>query len=241
MRQGRNRALKEFGLADEMPFCPQEDEAEFLTAALAPCTVRKVDNELYKEKKRRLNSKAPNDVLEIDAMMIKALNRLLFAVEDCITLDTRVKLNQAKAAQRNVLKTVRESKSKQLFKQKVLDETQQRTRARRNAIQREVQQKIDETAAAAVASRKEELRERRRPKRKGIYDDVERDFLRISQLQKETEDDIYHRRMVRKKAQVERKRRDRNESIKESLRTLREGMDQLDSAASAMLNRRVLY
>ena len=67
---------------------------------------------------------------------------------------------------------------------------------------------------------------------------AEQEFNRITRFEDEESEKKFNEKRVARRAQVCKARRDHRDDVKKSLATLRRGMDQLDSAADAMLSRR---
>jgi aminopeptidase N len=238
MRQGRDRALKEFRLVDEMPFCRAEGDIEEITSALNNVMVRRVDQGLLQAKRRRLASRKPLDQKEIDDVIVKALMRLSGAVQDCMAYEHQADVVTRTATSRRISRTVRDSKAKQLFRRKVLEETQTRTMLRQKRIERDIEAKVNEAAAAAVATRKEEVRSNKRERDRKLLSVAEQEFVRRVELNEEAAATKSRNRRIAKRASVDLKRREHRADVGQSLTTLRRGLDQLDSAADAMIHRR---
>jgi hypothetical protein len=238
MRQGRNRALKEFRLADEIPFCREEGDIEEITSALDNIQRRRVDQGMLQAKRRRLASKAVIESKEIDDVIVKSLVRLCTAVEDVFSYEHQADVVSRRACAQKVGRAARESKAKRIFRRKVLEETQQRTRLRQQKIELDIEAKMKEAAAAAIASRKEEVRSSKRERDRELLDIAEQEFVRNIRLDDEVAEKENKTRRIARRADVEIKRRQYRDDVDKSLKTLRRGMDQLDSAADAMINRR---
>ena len=238
MRYGRDRALQEFRLVDEMPFCKEEDGIEEITSALNNLMLRRVDQSMLNAKRRRLQSRKQIEPMEIDDVVVKSLMRLCNAVQDCFAMEHQASVVRTKATSRRIAKTARESKAKQLFRKKVLEETQRRTVMRQKKIEHDVEEKIKEATQIAIANRKEEARVQRKEKDRKLLDIAEQEFNRIARYEEEETDKIFKERRAVKKAQICKRRQEHRDDVSKSLATLRRGMDQLDSAADAMLSRR---
>ncbi|KAK8899518.1 hypothetical protein M9Y10_001834 [Tritrichomonas musculus] len=240
MRVGRNLALQEFRLADEMPFCREENGMEDITSALDHLMVRRVDINMLNNKRRRLSSKRQIEKKEIDDVVVKALMRLSNAVQECFSYDHQAKVVRNKATSRKISRNVRESKSKQIFRKRILEETQTRTLLRQKKIEHDVETKIKEATAQAIANRQEEMRARKKKSNKPMLDIAEQEFDRIARIEQEEELNRQKRNRISSKARVNEKRKRQRETVAQSLSRLRKGMDNLDSAADAMLNRRLV-
>ena len=238
MRHGRDRALQEFRLVDEMPFCKEEDGIEEITSALNNLMMRRVDQSMLNAKKRRIQSRKQIEQMEIDDVVVKSLMRLCNAVQDCFAMEHQASLVRTQATSRRIAKTARESKAKQLFRKKVLEETQRRTVMRQKKIEHDVEQKIQEATQIAIANRKEEVRAQRKERDRRLLDVAEQEFNRIARYEDEDAEKKFTERRVMKKARIDKKRKEHRDDVSKSLATLRRGMDQLDSAADAMLSRR---
>lgn len=238
MRAGRDRALQEFRLADEMPFCKEEGDIEEITKALDRLMVRRVDQSMLQAKRRRIQSKRVIEKKEIDDVVVKSLMRLCNAVEDCFAFAHQAAVVRNKAVTRKISKTARETKAKQIFRSRLLEETQTREKLREQKVDRELEAKIKEATAIAIANRKEEVRASKREKDRRLLDIAEQEFNRISQFEAEETDEKNRKRRIAKRAQVVQRRQEHRDNVSKSLSTLRKGMDKLDSAADAMLSRR---
>lgn len=238
MRSGRNQALEEFRLVDEMPFCPEESDLEELTSALDQLMVRRVDQNLLNNKRRRIQSRKTIEKKEIDDVVVKSLMRLCNAVQDCFTYEHQVKVIQKQATTRKIVRTQRESKSKQIYRKRILDEAQQRTKLRKVKIVNTVKNKIEEATAQAIAARQEEVRAQKKEKGHKLLEVAEQEFNRISEYEAETTEKKQQTRRVQSKARVSMRRQQHRDNVHQSIQTLRHGLDELDSAADAMLNRR---
>ncbi|OHT03633.1 hypothetical protein TRFO_28958 [Tritrichomonas foetus] len=240
MRRGRNIALQEFRLVDEMPFCPEESGMEDITSALDQLMIRRVDNSILNNKRRRLQSRKQIEKKEIDDVVVKALMRLSNAVQDCFAFEHQAKVVKNKVTSRKITRNVRESKSKQLFRKKILEETQTRTVLRQRKIQHDVENKIREATATAIANRQEEIRSSRKERSHNMLQIAEQEFERIARIEEEDALKKQRSNRISSKARVVEKRKVQKESVAKSLATLRRGMDNLDCAADAMLNRRLV-
>lgn len=240
MRAGRDLALQEFGLTEEMPFCPEETGMEDITSALDNLMVRRVDINLLNNKRRRLSSRKQIDKKEIDDVIVKALMRLTNTVEECFAYEHQAKIVRNKVTSRKISKNLRESKSKQIFRKRILEETRTRTKLRQYKIQHDVETKIKEATAQAIANRQEEIRAQKNKSKKGQLEIAEQEFHRIAQMEKEDELNRQKRNRISSRARVVEKKKLQRENVASSLRRLRRGMDNLDSAADAMLNRRLV-
>ena len=129
----------------------EEVRIEDLTSALDRVLSKRVDSQLLRGKKRRLQSRKPPDQKPIDDVIVKSLMRLTGVVEDCFTFEHQASLTQRKAVQRQVGRTVRESKAKQLFRKRILEETQARTKQRQMQIERTLETKIREIFIACLS------------------------------------------------------------------------------------------
>ena len=238
MRRGRDQALWEFHLVDEVPVCNEEVRIEDLTSALDRVLSKRVDSQFLRGKKRRLQSRKPPDQKPIDDVIVKSLMRLTGVVEDCFTFEHQASLTQRKAVQRQVGRTVRESKAKQLFRKRILEETQARTKQRQMQIERTLETKIRDATAIALANRREENRERTNKTDRMSLDVAEQEFQRIVQFEDDRSRARFERKRIAKKARICQKRRQHRDDVVRSLTELKKGLDKLDSAADAMLNRR---
>jgi hypothetical protein len=97
---------------------------------------------------------------------------------------------------------------------------------------------VNEAAAAAIATRKEEVRAEKKEKDRKLLSVAEQEFARQVELEEEEAAARNRNRRIAKRASIDLKRREHRADVAQSLRTLRRGMDQLDSAADAMINRR---
>ena len=238
MRSGRDRALQEFRLVDEMPFCKEEKGVEQITSALENLMMRRVDQQLLNAKRRRLQSRKTVEPKEIDDVVVRALQHLCNAVQDCFAMEHQAAVVRNRVTSRRITKTARESKSKQIFRKKVLEETQRRTVIRQKKIERDIEEKIREATAIAIANRKEEVKAQRKEKDKRLLEVAEQEFNRIVRYEDEKSEKKFNEERVAHHAQICKQRRDHREDVKKSLATLRRGLDELDSAADAMLSRR---
>lgn len=238
MRVGRNRALQEFRLADEMPFCKEEGDIEEITNALDHLMVRRVDQSMLQAKRRRIQSKRVIEKKEIDDVVVKSLLRLCNAVQDCFAFEHQAAVVRNKAVTRKITRTARETKSKQILRKRILEETQTRTMLRQQKIEHDIEEKIKEATAIAIANRKEEVRSNKREKDRRLLDVAEQEFNRIAQFEEEETEKKNRTKRIAKRAQVSQKRQQHRDDVSKSLATLRMGMDKLDSAADAMLSRR---
>ena len=238
MRRGRDLALREFNLASEVPVCEQECGIEELTSALDRVLMKRVDQGMLRAKKRRLQSKQPVQANPMDEILVKSLMRLCGAVEDCFAYAHQAAIVRNKATERRVSRAVRESKAKQLFRKKVLEETQLRTKQRQFRIEHNLEAKIREATAAAIANRKEEVRAQRRKRDNRLLEVAEQEFRRISQFEEDRSNRRFSKRRAAKRAQVSQRRVQHREDVAKSLAQLRKGLDQLDAAADAALARR---
>jgi hypothetical protein len=238
MRQGRNRALKEFRLADEIPFCREEGDIEEITSALDNIQKRRVDQGMLQAKRRRLASKPVIENKEIDDVIVKSLVRLCTAVEDVFSYEHQADIVSRRACAQKVGRAARDSKAKQLFHRKILEETQQRTHLRQQKMELDIEAKMKEAAAAAIASRREEVRSSKRERDRELLGIAEQEFARKIRLDKEAAERENKNRRIARRADIDVKRKQHLEDVDRSLKTLRRGMDHLDSAADAMINRR---
>jgi hypothetical protein len=238
MRQGRNRALKEFRLADEIPFCREEGDIEEITSALDNIQKRRVDQGMLQAKRRRLASKPVIENKEIDDVIVKSLVRLCTAVQDVFSYEHQADIVSRRACAQKVGRAARDSKAKQLFHRKILEETQQRTHLRQQKMELEIEAKMKEAAAAAIASRREEVRSSKRERDRELLGIAEQEFARKIRLDEEAAERENKNRRIARRADIDVKRKQHLEDVDRSLKTLRRGMDHLDSAADAMINRR---
>lgn len=238
MRKQRDLALQEFQLAEEMPFCAEEGELEEITAALSNIVVRRVDQNLLQKKKRRVGSTKVVEIKPIDESITKALMRLCNVVQDCIAVEHKISQNQKQIATMKVNRVARESKAKQIKRGRVLDEIQTRTRLRQDRIARDVQQKMQAAAATSIANREPGRKPDTRRQERETLRATENLYNDLYQLEKETDNQKRIRKSTARHEKAKSQLRREREIVDESIRTLRSGMDKLDSAADAALNRR---
>jgi hypothetical protein len=105
-------------------------------------------------------------------------------------------------------------------------------------IERGIEERIKEATAAAIATRKEEVHASKRERDRKLLDLAEQEFARRVELDNEAASEESKTRRVAKRAAVDLRRKEHREDVTKSLKTLRRGMDHLDSAADAMINRR---
>jgi len=238
MRQGRNRALQEFRLADEMPFCREEDELEEITSALNHVMVRRVDQSLLRAKRRRIQSRRQIENKEIDEVIAKSLLRLCNAVQDCFTGAHQAAVVRKRTTARRIERTSRESRSKQVVRKRVLQEAQMRTQMRQNRIERDLEAEIRKTTATAIATKQGEVQARKTDRGRRLLDVAEQEFDRIARLEEETTAAAFGRRCAIARQRTAQRRTAHREDVSRSMAALRRGMDHLDSATDAMLHRR---
>ena len=230
--------MREFNLANEVPICEQEYGIEELTSALDRVLMKRVDQGMLRAKKRRLQSRQPVQSNPMDEILVKSLMRLCGAVEDCFAYAHQAAMVKNKATERRVSRAVRESKAKQLFRQKVLEETQLRTKQRQFRIEHNLETKIREATAVAIANRKEVVRAQRKKKNTRLLEVAEQEFRRISQFEEDKSNRKFNKQRAAKRARISQKRVQHREDVAKSLAQLRKGLDQLDAATEAMLARR---
>ena len=177
---------------------------------------------------------------EIDDVVVKALMRLSNAVQECFAYEHQAKIIKTKVTSRRISRNARESKSRQLFRKRVLEESQARAMTRQNKIKHNVEMKIKEAAGTAIANRQEEMRTHRKEKKYDMLQIAEQEFDRIARLEEEEADKKQKRERISSKARCLEKRKIQKENVAKSLATLRRGHDNLDSATDAMLNRRII-
>lgn len=235
-RNQRNKALKDFNLVDEMPFCAEENDMEKITSYLDNVAIKRVDKNLLDNKKRRIQSKRRIERLEIDDVVVKALMRLTNAVTDCFTYERQANTAKQQATQRKVVKTVREQKANQLARQRLHEEMQRRTMLRQNMINRSVQERIKEEAVSAIKAKEEDALAQRQKANKKVLLIAEDNFERDMRDEADQIEEIQRKRRIQKHAQVDFQRKSQRDQLVASLYKLRSGMDQLDSQADKMVH-----
>ena len=240
MRNRRNQALKDFQLADEMPFCPEENEMEEITSYLDNVAIRRVDKGLLDNKKRRLQSKRKIETKDIDEVLMKALLRLSNAVSDCFAYEHLAVQAQQQAIAMKVQKTAREQKANQLARARLHDEIRRRTYLRKDMIEKTVEKEIKKNAAKAIKAREEDALAERKRANKKVLNIAEDNFLKDMSDEKEEIETLQRNRRMFKHAQRNAENQQKRENIVEALKKLRYGMDQLDSQADKMVHNRLI-
>lgn len=238
LRDRRDDALRSFDLVDEMPYNRNEHELEEITQNLERPAVNRVDTGIYKVRRRRFNAKRKLEEKEIDEVVIKALLRLANAVGDCFTYEHQAINAHQVAISRKVARAVRESKAKDIFKSKVYDEMRIRTRLRQEKIDREKVERENIRAKKRMIEREEDLRASKKSHNKKVLELAEYDFARIAAIEQEQIREQQKIKRLQKAQSVKADRQMKQEKLLNDLRRLRTGMDYLDSAADAMINRR---
>ena len=240
MRNRRDQALRDFKLADEMPFCPEENEMEEITSYLDNIAIRRVDKGMLDNKKRRLQSKRKIEKKEIDDVLVKALLRLSNAVSDCFTYEHLAIQAQKNATAMKINKTAREQKANELARARLHDEIKRRTFLRKNMIEKAVEREIQKHAAKAIKAREEEAIADKREHNKKILNIAEDNFVQNLRDENDEIEEIKHKQHIYKHAQRNAENQMKREQILSALKNIRYGMDQLDSQADKMVHHRLV-
>ena len=235
MRNNRNQSLEELGLIDDIPFSPEENDLELLTNNLENFYVRKIDLNLLTNKKKRLMNKKKIEQKDIDLVVLKSLLRLNNAVSDCLTYKHQKNLTEQQTIMRKISRDNREKKAKDLFKTKILEETQKRTLIRENKIKEEKEKRIKEITSELIKNREEEIKIKKIKKNKKDLEFIENNFEQIINIENEKFEKLFKNKKTLNKSKIIQKRNLYKENIENSLKELRKGLDILDSVTEKNL------
>jgi hypothetical protein len=237
MREGRDQALRDFRLVDEMPFCREETLIEDITSCLDRVRKRRVDQGILQRKKRRFISKPGLEKKAIDDVIVKLLMRFCNAVEDCFSFEHQAANLRKQATARRISRTVRDSKAKQLYRRKILNEVESRTGLRQRRIESAAEAKIHESTAAAISTRHEILRASKEDKTREILGQTEDAFMKVVEHEDASKQQKINQARIARRAKIDLQRKLDRERLVGYREKLRRHMDVLDSAADRQVVR----